>query len=1090
MSRRSCRAILVLLGLAGGTFQAAAPHPVSTLHDQYLSGEHPDGASPYPVRGDTLWFGGDDGSGHPFEGGVWDFETIGGDPFQGWRSVDMTCNRATYFSHVSEDSFLLHGDTCIPIAAENAGMIWCGVHTDEAIARDFITGMGYQNSMCQRAFSPEFPIDPALDDIDLGFAYFNFTEWDYDYTYVYVLGFDAGGDLIAEVELEDLDGVHGDPWNLALFAGTGPEVPAGTLDPLTTHVRIEFRATSDGGWSDEDGLWDSPCGPFGADDVSIAVGSAHVVYDFEAGAQDWSFDKCAGIGDYTTLIDEATWEPWVDGAGVLCHCGLGGNVLGFVDVEGSPFSPPGMYDEQKQLAYSSVLPRDALPGEEWGGAVAQLDAYLNLPLEACVHYRPGYMYYPYRTGVNPQPHWSPRMGQDVWFYTSHPSCERETFGLTYLGVQNGDPLPSDWDSVRFVVETWCEDVGFGPPVWCTELGETQGSPLIDHVRLGFYQDLDAPHIGLAEGGAFHDGFGQRSPLYLEPSDRGNANVAINWGMSSASHNSWLADSSVVVGPVATSEGRWLAEIRLRIARKGARQDLIPEYHTWKARLTGDPESEFCAVVMDSCMSGPNAWPHRFCTYIHEDDPAFDPAHPHQSEANDILPDGIFVPGTRIEYYFAAWWYINGVPPGDYFTLPVREFEILPSMTLVSGEEYEVQWPSVLYIDAYNHGGEHFIEAMLTAAGVSFDKYDYLHATSNFNAPIKRSYGGTGFNPGGYGNNGCTLEQLLGYRLILVSTGSYGAPCMEPEDFELFSEWLGSTACGGGDRRRGIIFNGDQIARILADPYLGQAPAFANNVLGVTYEAESYRTYNDDEADCVYLEPHGASAFEPTAPGVALFGNECPQLFDFNVLGTQTGVPGVIGNLRYFSYGATGLQSHVDYAQVVREHTEPGVANWRSVVDGFSLHHLTPQHPDCPNDSASIVTAGLALLMPQLEWMSDPEDPFIPWRYLCGALGADPGNPAHLAGPVDHLYAARPNPFTRSAAIRFSLAQLSRVEVTIYDPTGRRIRTLLDTALDAGEHCCTWEGVGDAGQRCGAGIYWVQMRTAGGYTSSRRLLRLE
>ena len=1085
MRVRSLLPILIVVVHIAGAYQTAAPRPVPVHVDQHLGGTHPDGQATHPARDDTLWFGGDDGSGRPYEGGVWDFDTISGDPMQGWRSIDMTCNRATYFCHVTEDSFLLHGDTCVPIVAENAGMIWCGVHMDEALLRDFLGGMGYQNKLCQRALSPIFPIDPAIDDIDLGFAYFNFTEWGYDYTYIYVSGFDAGGELIDELELADFDGVHGDPLNLAEFGGAGPEVPAGALDPLTAHVQVEFRVTSDWVWSDEDGLWDTPCGPFGVDDVAIAIGSRAYGYDYDDGPQGWEFSKCNGVGDFTSLIDEAMWEPWIDEAGVLCQCGLGGNALGFVDVEGSPFYPPGMHLRQRQLAHSPAMGRDALPGEDWNAAVAQFDAYLSLHMYECVYYRVGYMYYPYASVVNPEAHWSPRLGGEHWYSTSGPSCDRLTYDFAHL-ASSGEPLPSDWDSVRVVFEVWCDYFGS-----CYDLGETSGSPLLDNVRLGVYQDSEVPRISLIEGGEFQDGFGQGFPTYLEPSDRGDANVTCDLGAGGINSNSRLADSSAIVGPTVLGNApSWLPEIRFRVTRKGARQDLIPEYHAWKDRLSGDPEAGFVAVMMDSCMTGLAAWTERFCTYIHEGDPAFNHAYPHQCEANEILPDGVLVPGTSIEYYVASWWFNDGAPPEEYFTSPMREFEILPSMTLVSGEEFEVQWPSVLYIDAYNHGGEHFIEAMLTAAGVSFDKYDYLHATSNFNAPIKRSYGGTGFNPGGYGNNGCTLEQLLGYRLILVSTGSYGAPCMEPEDFELFSEWLGSTACGGGDRRRGIIFNGDQIARILADPYLGQAPAFANNVLGVTYEAESYRTYNDDEADCVYLEPHGASAFEPTAPGVALFGNECPQLFDFNVLGTQTGVPGVIGNLRYFSYGATGLQSHVDYAQVVREHTEPGVANWRSVVDGFSLHHLTPQHPDCPNDSASIVTAGLALLMPQLEWMSDPEDPFIPWRYLCGALGADPGNPAHLAGPVDHLYAARPNPFTRSAAIRFSLAQLSRVEVTIYDPTGRRIRTLLDTALDAGEHCCTWEGVGDAGQRCGAGIYWVQMRTAGGYASSRRMLRLD
>ena len=1095
MSLRSYGAVptLLVVALVVGAYKTAAPRPVTMHVDQHLAGARPDSPMPNPARGDTLWFGGDDGNGHPFEGGVWDFDSITGDPFQGWQSVDLTTNAMTYFSHVTEAEFLAHGDPVVPMlefgGMPTIGQIWCGIHQDEAIERDFLGGMGYQNVMRQCARSPIYAAGPGCDPT-MTFDFFCHSEPYYDYTYVYIVGFDQHGDEICAVRLDAFDGANANewaPWTTPVLDHT-VTVPLGLLDDATTY-HFEFRMVSDGGWSDEDGLWDSPGGPFAFDNVEIIDHSGAVSFDFDTGAQGWSFEKCAGIGEYVSIIEEADWEPWVDELGVLCQCGLGSNTLGFVDVEGSPLVPPGLYDGQKQMVWSPAIGRGALPGEEWNAVVAQFDAFIHMHVMTCAYCRPGYMYYPYTTAVNPQPHWSPRRRQNQWLYWTNSFCEPLVFDLSYL-EEGGDPLPSDWDSVKFAFEVYCwyQDYGYW---YCEATGETHGSPLIDNVRLGVYQGAAGPCFSLIEGGEFMDGFGQYFPSYLEPSDRGGANIVLDLGGGPAPQNHWLADSSAIIGPpVVGPETRWLAEIRVRIASQGARQDLIPEYHAWKARLTGDPETEFVAVQMDSCMSGINAWTHKFCTYIHEDDPAFDPAYPHQSPANDILPDGIFVPGTSIEYYFAAWWKNLGMPPGDYSTSPVREFEILPSMILVPGEEYEVQWPCVLYVDAYNHGGEQYIEAMLSVAGVAYDKYDYLHAASNFNAPLKRSYGGTGFNPGGYGNNGCTLKQLLGYRLILVSTGNYAPPCMEPEDFELFGDWLANTDCGNGDRRRGIIFDGDGAAGILAHPTLGHAPLFASNVLGVAYEAESYRAYNEDEAYCVYLEPGTSSAFEPQAPGIALFGSGCPRIFDYDVLGTQAGIPGVTGNLRYFSYGGTGQQSHVDFAQVVRENAEPGVANWRSVVNGFSLHHLTPQQADCPNDSASIVTAGLTLLMPQLEWMSDPADLYVPWRYLCGGLGTEPDDEVHLAGPVDHLYAARPNPFAHRAVIRFSLAQHSHMDLDVYSSSGRLIRSLVDGPMPAGEGTCTWDGLDDSGQRCATGIYWMQMRTAGGYTSSKRLLRFE
>ncbi len=77
--------------------------------DLHLSGARPDGMMPVPdspARLDTIWFGGDDGTGHALEGGVWDFEGDGGSgDLQGWDSIDLTQNLDTYFGRVSVADF-------------------------------------------------------------------------------------------------------------------------------------------------------------------------------------------------------------------------------------------------------------------------------------------------------------------------------------------------------------------------------------------------------------------------------------------------------------------------------------------------------------------------------------------------------------------------------------------------------------------------------------------------------------------------------------------------------------------------------------------------------------------------------------------------------------------------------------------------------------------------------------------------------------------------------------------------------------------------------------------------------------------------
>jgi hypothetical protein len=53
-------------------------------------------------------------------------------------------------------------------------------------------------------------------------------------------------------------------------------------------------------------------------------------------------------------------------------------------------------------------------------------------------------------------------------------------------------------------------------------------------------------------------------------------------------------------------------------------------------------------------------------------------------------------------------------------------------------------------------------------------------------------------------------------------------------------------------------------------------------------------------------------------------------------------------------------------------------------------------------------------------------------------------------------AAFPNPFSGTAAVRFTLAEASDVTVKVYDVLGREVATLHDGALEAGTHNAVFE----------------------------------
>jgi hypothetical protein len=90
--------------------------------------------------------------------------------------------------------------------------------------------------------------------------------------------------------------------------------------------------------------------------------------------------------------------------------------------------------------------------------------------------------------------------------------------------------------------------------------------------------------------------------------------------------------------------------------------------------------------------------------------------------------------------------------------------------------------------------------------------------------------------------------------------------------------------------------------------------------------------------------------------------------------------------------------------------------------------------------------------------------------------------------VTRLLPSAPNPFLGSTQIRFALAEPAEATVRVYALDGRMVRTLLDTALPAGEKNLTWDGRDDLGRAVAAGTYIVRFQ-ATGKTDSQRVMRL-
>jgi hypothetical protein len=71
----------------------------------------------------------------------------------------------------------------------------------------------------------------------------------------------------------------------------------------------------------------------------------------------------------------------------------------------------------------------------------------------------------------------------------------------------------------------------------------------------------------------------------------------------------------------------------------------------------------------------------------------------------------------------------------------------------------------------------------------------------------------------------------------------------------------------------------------------------------------------------------------------------------------------------------------------------------------------------------------------------------------------------------------PNPFGTRTTIGFDLPITESVRLSIFDVSGRRVRTLIEARLlDPGTHTFEWNGRNDAGGLLDAGLYFCRLET--------------
>ena len=95
----------------------------------------------------------------------------------------------------------------------------------------------------------------------------------------------------------------------------------------------------------------------------------------------------------------------------------------------------------------------------------------------------------------------------------------------------------------------------------------------------------------------------------------------------------------------------------------------------------------------------------------------------------------------------------------------------------------------------------------------------------------------------------------------------------------------------------------------------------------------------------------------------------------------------------------------------------------------------------------------------------------------------------IPATVTALTGNYPNPFNPETTITYSVKNAARVNITIYNLKGAKVRTLVSETKGNGFYKAVWDGRDDSGKAVSSGVYLYRMQ-ADNYVSTRRMMLMK
>jgi hypothetical protein len=982
-----------------------------------------------PAVAETTWLG------------TWNFNASPScDDEAGWTHLDRTWGGDPYW-HVDDFDGLGGGDYGLLLPLEGNQSAWCGTRGD--ISSPTLCGYqtlpGYGNSWEQYLCSACFTVT--------GDVVFNYlVAWDsepgFDPTFIeYDLCDDNWMDIESSANSRIGGAYHGFSPAILDTVVIGESLHSGT-------VRLRFHFSSDAGFSDEDGIWNTD-GAILIDSMVVMDGSGLVSYeDFESasvgdnGSGDWNSCNPPGFGDFAHLysgLNVLQEDPcanditclWTFFTGSTANYDCGGHP----EVEAIPFvNSRGQYIQDHIV--SPVIP--------WvgTGSVAELafNVYRDLPLDNLVFYE-----WQVRSWFGDCPSawitdWSVSFGPNKdWFGEVFQFGQYVEMGATGVQLSIG---------VRDMCGYWCGDVGTGS---CHS-----HAPLFDNVRI-YRISTSGPQWNVRDFDLFQDNFASDGTL------TGTVRIDAAQDILALSNPNILPGDSAVVRVSDPQSGLDVdAYTGFGPAVYGFVRVDPPGTAKSGPALSDDP---YRFPVVDSLLSaGGDRW------YVVRCDTAF-AAPGRDSPVPDFycldLNDDLLTPGDTLwfffgaksadvagtwDYYFHASHATDGIGIGaKLHTADIEEamnnaeeMTCLPAAGLAVGSD-------ILYVDDFSgRNGQPFFDT-------AFQQLDILDKVDRFD--IRRPDSNIGNGLGSRVLN--VYEQLIPvYRKIIWHSGNLNdgligdgeAASEKSDDFLTLLTFIDQS-----NRAPGLWITGDYNATEWATMVSTSALTMRNVYMNFNVRTMDHKTLGLPVSPRV-IGATGGAFDNITGPDTMLVFGGCPLINEFDVL-----EPTGMSTAEAYYEGNTGFAAILSQRTLNAQNTMASV-----LLSGYSYHYIRDDRPVGMMDR-------VVHLQKVLEFLGNTTDP---------PVAVDPSSYTYS------LRQNRPNPFNPITTIEFTIKERGMVSLRIYNVAGQLIRTLVDDVKSPGEvHTATWDGRNDAGQAVSSGVYFYKL-ASGDFVQTKKMVLLK